>query len=176
MDVFSRTFHHATEAAGATTAANRHLPIFRSCVDPDDPAILVARCVRPGVPFSGDWFLLLTGRRLVVTQDTRPLHRLRLHLNANLRNLSDVTWRLDLSRPGLELSVTAMDGVRERFRMRLGDPATVWRVEALVRECLLTGEGRNRSPEPSRVQPVYSGMVTPAPVPAHLGPARAQMQ
>lgn len=134
MDVFLSTFHPAAEAAGATPAANRHLPIFRNCVDPDDPAVLVARCVRPGAPLSGDWFLLLTRRRLVVTQDTRPLHRLRLHLNANLRKLSDVTWRLDLSKPGLELSVTAMDGVRERFRMRLGDSATVWRVEALVRE------------------------------------------
>ncbi|SDT74028.1 hypothetical protein [Actinoplanes derwentensis] len=134
MDVFSSTFHPAAEAAGATPAANRHLPIFRSCVDPDDSAVLVARCGRPGAPLSGDWFLLLTRRRLVVTRESRPLHRLRLHLNANLRNLSDVTWGIDLSKSVLELSITAMDGVRERFRMRLGDPATVWRAEALVRE------------------------------------------
>jgi hypothetical protein len=132
MNVFLSTF-----AAAASPAANRHLSIFRSCVDSDDTAILVARCVRPGAPLSGDWFLLLTGRRLVVTQDTRPLHRLRLHLNANLRHLSNVTWRLDLSRPGIELGFTAMDGVRERFRMRLGDSENVWRVEQLLRDNLL---------------------------------------
>ncbi|MDR6324479.1 hypothetical protein J3R03_008675 [Actinoplanes couchii] len=176
MDVFSRTFHRAAESTGSAPAVNRHLPIFRSCVDPDDPAVLVARCVRPGAPLSGDWFLLLTRRRMVVTQDTRPLHRLRLHLNANLRKLSDVTWGLDLSRPGLELSVTAMDGVRERFRMRLGDSATVWRVEALVRESLCAQEVRNRSLEAGRVQPVHAGVVAPGPVPSHLGPAGAQMQ
>ncbi|MFC4066886.1 hypothetical protein [Actinoplanes subglobosus] len=132
--MFLSTFHPAAEAAAALPAANRHLPIFRSCVDADEPALLVARCVRPGAPLSGDWLLLMTARRLVVTQDTRPLHRLRLHLNANLRHLSNVTWCLDLSRPGIELSVTAIDGVRERFRMRLGDSDTVWRAESLLRE------------------------------------------
>ncbi|MDI6099205.1 hypothetical protein QLQ12_11410 [Actinoplanes sp. NEAU-A12] len=132
--MFLSTFHPAAEAAAALPVANRHLPIFRNCVDPDDPAVLVARCVRPGAPLSGDWILLLTGRRLVVTQETRPLHRLRLHLNANLRLLSNVTWRLDLSKPGIELALNAMDGVRERFRMRLGDSETVWRVESLLRE------------------------------------------
>ncbi|GIF43219.1 hypothetical protein [Actinoplanes xinjiangensis] len=137
MDVFLSTFHPAAEATAALPQANRHLPILRSCVDSDDPAVLVARCVRPGAPLSGDWFLLLTGRRLVVTQDTRPLHRLRLHLNANLRHLSNVTWRLDLSKPGIELAVTAIDGVRERFRMRLGDSDTVWRAESLLREILI---------------------------------------
>ncbi|GAA4940945.1 hypothetical protein [Actinoplanes utahensis] len=137
MDVFASTFHPAAEAAAALPGAGRHLSIFRNCVDPDDPAVLVARCVRPGSPLSGDWFLLLTQRRLVVTQETRPLHRLRLHLNANLRLLSNVTWRLDLSKPGIELAVTAMDGVRERFRMRLNDSATAWRVEELLREGFL---------------------------------------
>jgi hypothetical protein len=134
MDVFLSTFHPAAEAAAALPVASRHLPIFRSCVEADDPAVLVARCVRPGAPLSGDWILLLTARRLVVTQETRPLHRMRLHLNANLRMLSNVTWRLDLSKPGIELALNAMDGVRERLRMRLGDSETVWRVESLLRE------------------------------------------
>jgi hypothetical protein len=134
MDVFLSTFHPAAEAAAALPAVNRHLPIFRRCVDSDDPAVLVARCMRPGASLSGDWFLLMTGRRLVVTQETRPLHRLRLHLNANLRHLSNVTWRLDLSKPGIELAVTAIDGVRERLRMRLGDSGAVWRAESLLRE------------------------------------------
>ncbi|WP_433797870.1 hypothetical protein [Actinoplanes sp. CA-252034] len=132
--MFLSTFHPAAEAAAAMPAANRHLSIFRRCVDPDDRALLVARCARPGASLSGDWLLLLTARRLVVTRETPLLHRLRLHLNTNLRHLSNVTWRLDLSKPGIELAVTAIDGVRERFRMRLGDSDTVWMAESLLRE------------------------------------------
>jgi hypothetical protein len=134
MDVFARTFHQATVAGSANPAANRHMTIFRSCVEQDDAAVLVARCARPGAPLSGDYFLLLTQRRLVVTQETWPLHRQRLHLNANLRHLSNITWRLDLSKSGIELAVNAMDGVRERLRLRLVDTETVWRVDELFRQ------------------------------------------
>ena len=48
------------------------------------------------------------------------LHRLRLHLNANLRHLSNVTWNPDLRQSAVEVAATAVDGVRERFRLRLG--------------------------------------------------------
>ncbi|MFF0377372.1 hypothetical protein [Actinoplanes missouriensis] len=110
------------------------MTMFRRCVDQDDAAVMVARCARPGAPLSGDYYLLLTQRRLVVTQETRALHRQRLHLNAYLRHLNNVTWRLDLSKPGIELAATAVDGVRERFRLRLADTETVWRVEELLRQ------------------------------------------
>ena len=127
MDVFLSTFHNAAEAGSVSApAANRCLSTFRNCVDHDDPAILVARCA----PQS---FLLLTQRRVVVLRQAWPLRRLTLHLNANLRHLSHVTWRLDESKPGIELAATAVDGVRERFRMRLGDVAAVWRVEEVLR-------------------------------------------
>ncbi|MBG0560689.1 hypothetical protein [Actinoplanes aureus] len=140
MDVFSSTFHIAAEAGSVSLpTANRHLSIFQNCVDQDDPAVLVTRCVRPGAPLSGDYHLLLTQRRLVILRETRPLHRLRLHLNANLRHLCNVTWRLDLAKPAVEMSATAMDGVRERFRMRLGDEAAVWHAEELLRQVF---EGR----------------------------------
>ncbi|WP_433827749.1 hypothetical protein ACQP2E_37970 [Actinoplanes sp. CA-015351] len=146
MDVFASTFHQAAVAGSASPAANRHMTIFRSCVDQDDAAVLVARCARPGAPLSGDYFLLLTHRRLVVIQETRALHRQRLHLNANLRHLSNVTWRLETSKPGIELAATAVDGVRERLRLRLVDTETVWRVEDLLRQSF---HGRRIEPAPA---------------------------
>jgi hypothetical protein len=133
MDVFSRTFLPATAEAGIPMATvSRHMPIFRRCVDPDDATVLVTRCVRPDAAMAGDFMMLLTYRRLVVTQETRLLHRLRLHLNANLRHLSDVTWNPDLRQSVVEVAATAVDGVRERFTMRLGEPEQVWHFDELL--------------------------------------------
>jgi hypothetical protein len=134
MDVFSRTFLPAAAEAGVPIPiVSRHMPIFRRCVEPDDTAVLVTRCVSPDRPMSGDFMLLLTYRRLVVTQETRVLHRLRLHLNANLRHLSDVTWNPDLRRSAVEVAATAVDGVRERFTMRFGDAEQVWHFDQLLK-------------------------------------------
>src|SRR3954470_4433222 len=100
MDVFSRTFLPAAAEAGvAIPTVSRHMPIFRRCVEPDDATVLVSRCVRPDEPMAGDFMLLLTSRRLVVTQESKVFHRLRLHLNANLRHLTNVSWSPDLGRP-----------------------------------------------------------------------------
>ena len=132
MDVFSRTFLPAAAEAGVPIATvSRHLPVVRRCVEPDDSAVLVTRCLRPDQPMAGEFLMVLTNRRLVVTQETRVLHRLRLHLNANLRHLSDVTWNPDLRQSVVEMAATAVDGVRERFRMRLGEPDQVWRFDEL---------------------------------------------
>jgi hypothetical protein len=134
MDVFSRTFLPA--AADANIPAHivgRHLPVLRRCVDSDDPTVLVTRCVNPAAPKAGDYLLLLTYRRLVVTQETLFLRRMRLHLNTNLRHLSDVTWGPDRSQTALELAATAMDGVRERFRVRVDEPDRVWHFDALFK-------------------------------------------
>ena len=134
MDVFSRTFLPAAAEAGiAIPTVSRHMPILRRCVEPDDSTVLVTRCVRTGQPMTGDHLLLLTYRRLVVTQQTRVLHRLRLHLNTELRHLSNVTWNPDIRQSSVELAATAVDGVRERFWMRLADPDQVWRVDALLK-------------------------------------------
>jgi hypothetical protein len=133
MDVFSRTFLPAAAEAGVPIATvSRHLPVFRRCVDPDDTAVLVTRCLRPERPIAGDFMLLLTYRRLVVTQESRVFHRLRLHLNANLRHLSDVTWNPDLRQSVVEVAATAVDGIRERFMMRLGEPEQVWHFDELL--------------------------------------------
>jgi hypothetical protein len=132
MDVFSRTFLPAAAEAGVPIATvSRHLPVVRRCVEPDDSAVLVTRCLRTDQPMAGEFLMVLTHRRLVVTQETRVLHRLRLHLNANLRHLSDVTWNPDSRQSVVEMAATAVDGVRERFRMRLGEPEQVWRFDEL---------------------------------------------
>jgi hypothetical protein len=134
MDVFSRTFLPAAAESGVPIGTvTRHLPIFRRCVEPDDATVLVTRCLRPDRPVAGsDFMMLLTYRRLVVTQETKVFHRLRLHLNANIRHLSDVTWNPDLRQPAIEVAATAVDGVRERFRMRLGEPEQVWHFTELL--------------------------------------------
>ena len=135
MDVFSRTFLPAAAEAGiAIPTVSRHMPIFRRCVESDDATVLVTRCLRAEAPLRGDFLLLLTQRRLVVTQETRVLHRLRLHLNADLRHLSNVTWNPDTRDSSVEVSATAVDGVRERFRMRLARPEQVWHVDALFKQ------------------------------------------
>ena len=134
MDVFSRTFLPAAAEAGvAIPTVSRHMPIFRRCVEPDETTVLVGRCQRPEAPLAGEFMLVLTHRRLVVTQETKVLHRLRLHLNANLRHLSNVSWSPTASR-SLDIAATAVDGVRERFRMRLSSPETVRHMDGLLRQ------------------------------------------
>ncbi|MGC4806614.1 hypothetical protein [Micromonospora sp. DT233] len=138
MDVFSRTFLPAAADTGlAAQTATRHMPIFRRCVGAGDATILVTRCSRPQHP-ADEYLLLLTHRRLVVTRQTRVLHRLRLHLNAGLRELSDVSWHADSRLPAMELAATAIDGVRERFLIRLAHPRQVWQLEALLHHCFRT--------------------------------------
>ncbi|HEY7272584.1 MAG TPA: hypothetical protein VH502_07610 [Actinoplanes sp.] len=134
MDVFSRTFLSAAAEAGVPIATvSRHLPVVRRCVEPDDSTVLVTRCLRPDQAMAGEFLMVLTHRRLVVTQETRVLHRLRLHLNANLRHLSDVSWNPDLRQSVVEMAATAVDGVRERFRMRFGEPERVWQCDELLK-------------------------------------------
>lgn len=102
-----------------------HLAVLRRGVDPADPTVLAAR-------HSGG-FLLLTRNRLVVTRRTRFLHRLCLHLNANLRHLSNLSWIADARQQALTLNLTAVDGVREKFVLQLADAAEVSRAEAVFR-------------------------------------------
>jgi len=97
-----------------------------------DTVVLVTRCTRVDRPAQGDYLLLLTHRRLVVMRRTRLLRRLRLHLNAELRHLTNVTWNPDPDLSGVELAATAVDGIRERFLIRVGDPKRVWQLDAVL--------------------------------------------
>jgi hypothetical protein len=132
MDMFSRTFLPATAGAGIPIAAViRHMHVMRHCVEPDDGAVLVTRCARPDRPLSRDYFMVLTCRRLVITQETRLLHQLHLHLNTELRHLRNVVWHPDPHLGTVELAATAVDGIRERFLIKVGHPKHVWRLDAL---------------------------------------------
>jgi len=133
MDVFSRTFLPAAAEAGVAIATvSRHMPVFRRCVEADDSTVVVARCLRLDRPMHGEFLMLLTYRRLVVTQETRVLHRLRLHLNTELRHLSNVTWNPDPRAATVELAATAVDGVRERFWIKTSHPKQVWHLDGLL--------------------------------------------
>ncbi|MEV0153552.1 hypothetical protein AB0H57_07395 [Micromonospora sp. NPDC050686] len=144
MDVFSRTFLPAAAETGlAAQTVTRHMPIFRRCVGSGDAPVLVTRCSRPDQPVGADYLLLLTHRRLVVTRQTRLLHRLQLHLNTELRELSNVTWSPDPRLRAVELAATAIDGVRERFLIRTANPKQVWQLDELLHHAFRT---RLRSP------------------------------
>lgn len=150
MDVFSRTFLPAAAEAGVTIpTVSRHMPIFRRCVEHDDTTVLVSRCYRPEAPLAGDFMMLLTYRRMVVIQETKVFHRLRLHLNANIRHLSNVSWNPDLTRSAVEVAATAVDGVRERFRLRLADPDAVWHIDGLLQHVFRPSRAVSAPPAPA---------------------------
>lgn len=133
MDVFSRTFLPATAEAGLPMATvTRHMHVMRRCVEPDDGAVLVTRCTRPDRPMGREYLLVLTYRRLVVTQETRVLRQLRLHLNTELRHLGNVVWHPDQRLSAVEFNATAIDGVRERFLIKVAHPKNVWHLDALL--------------------------------------------
>src|SRR6266536_4333716 len=117
MHLPARPFLPAAPAGGLDLPAiGRHLPVFRRYLG-TDAVLLVTRCTRPARPFGG-YVLALTRNRLVVVQESRVVHRLRLHLDAPLDELSEVSWRGDSTGTTVELSATAIDGVRERFAIR----------------------------------------------------------
>jgi hypothetical protein len=123
LDPFARTFLPAAAEAGIDLATvNRHTSVLRRCVGPFDEPVLVARCSRLDKAFRGGMHLvLLTPRRMVVTAESRVLRRLRLHLNTDVRHLSDVLWTPEPALGGVQLSATAIDGVREHFWLRAVD-------------------------------------------------------
>ncbi len=116
MDVFSRTF------------TGNHMTVLSRCVEPTDEPVLVGRWAHG--------FLLLTRRRLVVTRYSKLLHRMRLHLNANVRHLSNVNLTVEDGGRMLVINLTAVDGVRERFGLRMDGEDRVRRAEELFRTVL----------------------------------------
>ena len=110
---------------------SRHIPVFRRCVEPNDATVLVTRAHRPDRPLGREFLLLLTYKRLVITQESKVLRRLRLHLNTEIRHLSNITWHPDPRLASIELAATAIDGIRERFWIHAGHPNQVWHLDAL---------------------------------------------
>ncbi|HEY8473171.1 MAG TPA: hypothetical protein VIL37_11145 [Natronosporangium sp.] len=132
MDVFSRTFlPAAAEAELPIPVVSRHMPVLRHCVAPEETAVLVARGQRPGLPMAGSFLLLLTNRNLVITKESRVLHRVQLHLATPIRSLSNVVWNRH-DRAGIELAATAADGIRERLWLPIRDARRIRQVDALL--------------------------------------------
>lgn len=151
MDVFSRTFLPATSDAGLSIpVVSRHMPILRRCVTREETTVLVARCHRPGAPMAGPFLLLLTNRRLVVTRESRLLHRVQLHLAHLLRDLDRVVWLPDERGGGIELAATAADGIRERFWIPLRDPLRVRHIDAMLSHAFRPHAPQPADPRPAR--------------------------
>jgi hypothetical protein len=131
MDVFSRTFLPATSEAGLPIpVVSRHMPVLRRCVAREETTVLVNRAQRPGG--APAWYvLLLTNRHLVISRESRLLHRVQLHLAAGLRELTDAAWT-PYERAGIALSMTASDGVQERLWLPIREPRRLRQVDALL--------------------------------------------
>jgi hypothetical protein len=131
MDLFARTFLPAAADAGLSMPTiSRNIPIFRRCLGADDAVLLVTRCVRPDRALAGEHILVLTRHRLVVTHEGRMTHRIKLHLDAPIHELSQVVWASDPRAASVELSATAIDGIRERFWIKVRHPKAVWLLDA----------------------------------------------
>lgn len=159
MDVFSRTFLPATsEARLPIPVVSRHMPILRRCVSPAEQTLLVARCHRPGgTAMVGSFLLLLTNRSLVLTYETRLLHRVRLHLATDVRGLHHVTWTPDPRLRTVELAASTAEGVRERFWISVTDTRRIWHLDALFSHAF-----RSRTVAPHTAPRVSPRLVSPA--------------
>jgi hypothetical protein len=123
-DAFSRTYlPAAAEAQIPLATANRHAAVLRRCAGTRDSVTVVAPCSQANRRlgrFRTSSMVMITTRRLVITTQSPILRRLHLHLNAELSQLADVTWTADPDGTVMHLALTAMDGIREHFWLRLG--------------------------------------------------------
>ncbi|MGI5246433.1 hypothetical protein [Dactylosporangium sp. CA-139066] len=157
LDTFSRTFLPATALANLPKSTiARHVQVLRRCAGDRDAVAILARCTAGGR--RGNVFML-TRTRLVVTSESGLLRRVSLHLNADLHQLADVAWTPEPGRAGIQLGVTAIDGVRENFWVRLGSTAEMWRLDEALRQAFRVPLGVI---EPAR-QTVRAAAVAPRP-------------
>ena len=133
FDPFSRTFLPAAAVAQIPLATvNRHANVLRRCAGSRDAVTVVAPCYRSNQPLGRgrpNNLLMVTRNRLVVTTETPLLRRLRLYLNAELHQLADVTWTAEPEYEAVQLALTAMDGAREHFWIRLASKEQMWRLD-----------------------------------------------
>ena len=133
MDPFDRTFLSAANVAGLSMASiSRQIPLFRRCVGVDQAVLLLTHASRLDRPLAGDHLMLLTRERLVVTSEGRLFHRPHLHLDAAVAALRNVVWTPDPRLTSIELSLTAPDGFREHFLIKVRDPGALWHLEAAL--------------------------------------------
>lgn len=167
MDVFSRTFLPATAEAGLPIPlVSRHMPVLRRCVTTAESTVLVTICHRPGEPLAAAFLLLLTNRAMVVTRETRLLHRVQLHLMSELAAVRDPAWTPDPRLRSVELAATMPDGVRERFWIPVPDVRRVRHLDTLFHQAFRAAGpgpgggargGMSGGPTPRRTFPVQAG-------------------
>lgn len=140
LDTFSCTFLPATALAKLSPATvRRHVQVLRGCAGDRDAVAVVARCTTRAARNS---VLMLTRNRLVITTESPLLRRVSLHLNAELHQLADVTWTPEPGRTGIQLGVTAIDGVRENMWVRLADKSEMWRLDEALKQAFRTPWGQ----------------------------------
>ncbi|MFC4042246.1 hypothetical protein ACFO1B_27795 [Dactylosporangium siamense] len=140
LDTFSCTFLPATALAKLSAATiRRHVQVLRGCAGDRDTVAVVARCTSRAARRS---VLMLTRNRLVITTESPVLRRVSLHLNADLHQLADVTWTPEPGRTGIQLGVTAIDGVRENLWVRLPDKTEMWRLDEALKQAFRTPWGQ----------------------------------
>jgi hypothetical protein len=118
----------ASEAEVPTATVRRHLPMLSHCLPAQDEVLLVVRATRPYAGDRRNYLLVLTRHRLLVTAETGLRRRVHLHLTAALSQLADVIWTPEPALGGVQLSATAVDGVREHFYLHCPDAELVGRI------------------------------------------------
>lgn len=167
MDPFSRTMLACSAEAGLTTTAlARHVPLLRRNVRAGDQVSLLGRCVGSDGLGSGDYILMLTGERLVVTRQSRLLGRVRLCLDAPVAAIENLRWSADPAGPGVELNFTVLEGpgAAEPHRWHFWLPAShakrVWRIDALLARAFRRPKAVARPANaPRRVRPPHPALV-----------------
>ncbi|MEU0553449.1 hypothetical protein [Dactylosporangium sp. NPDC006015] len=139
LDTFTCTFLPATALARLSAATiRRHVQVLRGCAGDRDAVAVVARCTSRA---SRNSVLMLTRSRLVITTESPLLRRVSLHLNTDLHSLADVTWTPEPTRSGIQLGVTAIDGVRENVWVRLPNKVETWRLDEALKQAFRTPWG-----------------------------------
>ncbi|MFF5230475.1 hypothetical protein [Dactylosporangium sp. NPDC000521] len=139
LDTFTCTFLPATALAKLSPATiRRHVQVLRGCAGDRDAVAVVARCTSRA---SRNSVLMLTRSRLVITTESPLLRRVSLHLNTDLHSLADVTWTPEPTRSGIQLGVTAIDGVRENIWVRLTNKAEMRRLDEALKQAFRTPWG-----------------------------------
>jgi hypothetical protein len=158
-DLFDRTFRGAAIEAGLKPESlGRHVPTFRRAIGSGQAVLLVVRCSRPDQPNAADHVLVVSRDRLVVTSETRSLHRVKPHLNAATAALLNVRWQVDPALTSIEFAATVIDGVRERFLISVKDPAAVAHIEAALGYVFRPAGIRRFNP----VDPIMPSWMNPA--------------
>ncbi|MGH3659245.1 MAG: hypothetical protein ACRDUA_21565 [Micromonosporaceae bacterium] len=137
MDDFSRTLLPAAAESGLpVTTVSRHLPILRRHLADAGPVLVAARAVLGDRPWQGEVVVATTEKQLLVTRESRFLHRVGPHVAGAVPALVNVTWSADPRSAVMELAFTVKDH-RHRFLIQAPDRHQVWRMDAMFGQIFL---------------------------------------